>query len=120
MSTVAERERRVGVTPHPRPVALTHYTRRALLYLVMIAGALVLLFPLYWLVSTSLKATDEIDVFPPIWVPSHLLWQNYVTLFETVPFWTYLKNSLLVTLTSVVGTVFSSALVGFSFAAVTA
>ncbi len=115
MSTVAEGERRVGVTLQ-RHMALTHYSRRALLYFTMIAGALVLLFPLYWLVSTSLKATDEIDVFPPIWVPSHLLWQNYVTLFETVPFWTYLKNSLLVTLTSVVGTVFSSALVGFSFA----
>ena len=116
MSTVAERERRVGVTTLPRHVALTHYTRRALLYLVMIAGALVLLFPLYWLISTSLKPTDEINVFPPIWVPSRLVWQNYVTLFATVPFWTYLKNSLFITLTSVVGTVFSSALVGFSFA----
>jgi multiple sugar transport system permease protein len=116
MSTVAERERRAGVMTHQRHVALTHYTRRALLYLTMIAGALVLLFPLYWLVSTSLKPTDEINVFPPIWVPSRLVWQNYVTLFETVPFWTYLKNSLFVTLTSVLGTVFSSALVGFSFA----
>jgi ABC-type glycerol-3-phosphate transport system permease component len=116
MSTVAERERRVGVTTHLRHVALTHYTRRALLYLIMIAGALVLLFPLYWLISTSLKPTDEINVFPPIWVPSRLVWQNYVNLFQTVPFWTYLENSLFVTLTSVVGTVFSSALVGFSFA----
>jgi ABC-type glycerol-3-phosphate transport system permease component len=116
MSTVAEGERRVGVATHPHHVALTHYTRRALLYLVMIAGALVLLFPLYWLISTSLKPTDEINVFPPIWVPSRLVWQNYVNLFQTVPFWTYLENSLFVTLTSVVGTVFSSALVGFSFA----
>jgi multiple sugar transport system permease protein len=116
MSTVAERARRVGVTTHPRHVVLTRYTRRALLYLIMIAGALVLLFPLYWLISTSLKPTDEINVFPPIWVPSRLVWQNYVNLFQTVPFWTYLENSLFVTLTSVVGTVFSSALVGFSFA----
>jgi multiple sugar transport system permease protein len=116
MSTVAERARRVGVTTRPRHVVLTRYTRRALLYLIMIAGALVLLFPLYWLISTSLKPTDEINVFPPIWVPSRLVWQNYVNLFQTVPFWTYLENSLFVTLTSVVGTVFSSALVGFSFA----
>jgi ABC-type glycerol-3-phosphate transport system permease component len=116
MSTVAERARRVGVTTHPRHVVLTRSTRRALLYLIMIAGALVLLFPLYWLISTSLKPTDEINVFPPIWVPSRLVWQNYVNLFQTVPFWTYLENSLFVTLTSVVGTVFSSALVGFSFA----
>jgi len=116
VSTVAEGERRVVVPEQRRYAPLRHDAGRALLYITMCVGALVLLFPLYWLVSTSLKPTEEINVFPPIWVPSRLIWKNYVTLFQTVPFWTYLKNSLFVTLTSVVGTVFSSALVGFSFA----
>jgi multiple sugar transport system permease protein len=49
-------------------------------------------------------------------VPSRIAWENYVNLFKTVPFWTYLRNSLIVTLTSVAGTTLSSSLVGFSFA----
>src|SRR5216117_2249612 len=89
---------------------------RWLIYLTLVAGAAVLMFPLYWLVSTSVKPLEEINAFPPIWVPSRLAWENYGSLFQTVPFWGYLRNSLFVTLTSVVGTTFSSSMVGYSFA----
>src|SRR5579884_4229929 len=116
MNVVAEGKRHVGVAPLRGHLALRRRMHRALIYLILSVGAVVLLFPLYWLVSTSLKATNEINVFPPTWIPSRLVWENYVTLFQTVPFWTYMQNSLIITLTSVVGTVFSSALVGFSFA----
>lgn len=96
--------------------SFTHLGGRALLYLILIAGAVILMFPLYWLISTSLKPLDEISAYPIIWVPSRLAWENYGNLFKTVPFLGYVRNSLIITLTSVVGTVFSSALVGFSFA----
>jgi multiple sugar transport system permease protein len=90
--------------------------RRALVYLTLIAGSAVLLFPLYWMVSSSLKPLDEINAFPIIWVPSRWVWENYSTLFQTVPFLRFFANSCFVAGTSTIGTTFSSALVGFSFA----
>jgi multiple sugar transport system permease protein len=99
-----------------RHVTLTERSGRLLLYFILIAGAVILMFPLYWLISTSVKPTDEISAFPIIWAPSRLAWENYGNLFKTVPFLGYLKNSLFITLTSLVGTVFSSALAGYSFA----
>ena len=93
-----------------------HVAARTLLYAVLGAGAVILLFPLYWLASTGLKPTEEISAYPIIWVPSRIAWENYSTLFSVVPFWTYLKNSLIIALVSAAGTTFSSSLVGYSFA----
>lgn len=104
------------IAPRRRPGALLKLASRALLYLVLGVGAVLLLFPLYWLASTSLKPTAEISAYPIIWVPSRWAWENYSTLFSVVPFWTYLKNSLIIALVSAAGTVFSSSLVGYSFA----
>jgi ABC-type glycerol-3-phosphate transport system permease component len=90
--------------------------RRALLYFVLSAGAAILLFPLFWMLSSSLKPTDELNAYPIIWWPSHVVWDNYSTMWNTVPFLTYFKNSCIVAIISTAGTTFSSSLVGFSFA----
>lgn len=89
---------------------------RTLVYLLLIAGAIVLLFPLFWMLSSSLKPTDELNAYPIIWWPSRLVWDNYSTMWNTVPFLTYFRNSCTVAIIATAGTTFSSALVGFSFA----
>src|ERR1035437_5581576 len=89
---------------------------RTLVYLLLIAGAIVLLFPLFGMLSSSLKPTDELNAYPIIWWPSRLVWDNYSTMWNTVPFLTYFRNSCTVAIIATAGTTFSSALVGFSFA----
>ncbi|SRR5579883_1217805 len=117
VSTPVERAHTVegGVTPRRRST-MGSRVGRVLIYVNLIVGAVVLMFPLYWLISASLKPLDEISAFPIIWVPSRLVWENYVNLFQTVPIVTYLQNSLFVAATSMIGTTFSSSLVGYSFA----
>jgi ABC-type glycerol-3-phosphate transport system permease component len=104
------------VVPRQRNYRLGRSIGVLLTYLVLAIGAVLLLFPLYWLVSTSLKPTEEISAYPIIWVPSRLEWGNYGNLFNVVPFWSYLRNSLFIATVCTIGTAFSSSLVGFSFA----
>lgn len=61
------------------------------------ALALLMLFPLLWLISTSLKSpTENIFQFPPQLLPNQPTWQNFITVWQTIPFAQYLFNSTLV------------------------
>ena len=84
--------------------------RRLLLY----AGALVLVvgaaFPLFWMVSTSLKPSGEIFATPPRMIPAHPTLDNFGRLFTETSFLTYFRNSATVALTAVLLTLAVSAL----------
>lgn len=89
--------------------ALATYTLLALL-------ALVFVLPLIWMLSTSLKADQQIFAMPPQWIPETIMWGNYLRVLEVMPFWTYLFNSVLITGLTIVGTVLSGSLVAYAFA----
>jgi multiple sugar transport system permease protein len=72
--------------------------------------------PFYWLLATSLKGDQEIFALPPVWVPHRLHWENYPSAVTFIPFFLYLRNTLTISLLSVVGSVFSSSLVAYSLA----
>lgn len=72
------------------------------IYLVLGAIALIMLFPLIWLVSTSFKsATENIFQFPPQLIPKSPTFQNFITVWKTNPFGVYLFNSTLVAVLTV-------------------
>ena len=85
---------------------------RALLIVVLIVGAIPLLAPLVWTVSTSLK--PEFDVFqvPPQLIPETIRWQNYVEIFEIAPFAQQYFNSVYIALVNVAGTLIVASLAG--------
>ena len=74
------------------------------------------LVPALWMVSSSLKASTEVFAHPVVWIPAKPQWQNFARVFEILPFSRFAWNSLVVVVLAVSGTLFSSALVGFSFA----
>ncbi len=89
---------------------------RGVATLVILVGALIVLFPIAWMLSTSLKTTDETVAIPIQWIPKAAQWQNYPDALTALPFALYFRNTAIITCLSVVGTVFSGALVGFGFA----
>lgn len=89
--------------------------RRGVVYLALLAVAALLVLPFLWMVSTSLKGNEQIFVIPPVWIPEHFHWENYLNVFKRIPFWFHLRNSVLVTGLSIIGAVFSSALVAYAF-----
>lgn len=89
---------------------------RTLTVIVITLGGVVLLVPLIWMVSTSLKTNAEAFIFPPRWIPKRFLWRNYVEAVTTIRFFLYLRNTVTITIASMVGQVISASLVGFGFA----
>lgn len=89
---------------------------RFMIYLMLIAGSFIFLFPFLWMLSTSLKASDVIFQFPPQWIPDPIMWSNYSEAMTFAPFHLFFMNSLIITLLGVIGEVFTGALVAYGFA----
>jgi len=89
---------------------------KALIHVVLVLGGCVLMVPLAWMLSTSLKDLGTVFLFPPVWFPSPAHWENYRTVFEVLPFARYIYNTAQITLFSVIGKVVSCSLVAYSFA----
>jgi multiple sugar transport system permease protein len=89
---------------------------RGATYLVLCAGAALLLFPFAFLVSSSLKTRAEVSTSKLALAPASPQWQNYPESLAMMNFRTALANTLVITAMSVAGQVISSSLVGFGFA----
>lgn len=89
---------------------------RTLVYAALIVFAILFALPLFWMVSTALKSDRQVLVFPPQWIPQPSVWSNFPDAWTFAPFSTYLKNTLIITVTATVGQVVSASLVGYGFA----
>jgi multiple sugar transport system permease protein len=87
-----------------------------LIYGVAVPGAIMFIMPFLWMFSTSLKASNEIFVFPPKWIPTVLHWENYSEALALGPFDLYLRNTLFITLGNMLGNLFSCTLAAYGFA----
>jgi multiple sugar transport system permease protein len=87
-----------------------------LLYLVLIAGAVLALLPFGWMVSTSLKRLPEVFRWPIEWLPDEPVWENYATVFSYVPFLRFYANTAYVTMISTLGLLVTSCMAGYAFA----
>jgi len=90
--------------------------RRVLVHVLLSAGALLMLFPFYWMVSTSFKSLEEASQFPPTLWPSHWLPQNYVEAWNNAPFGRYLVNTLFVAVAQTISVIITGALAAYAFA----
>lgn len=84
------------------------------LLLFLIAGFFLL--PWAWMISTSLKNPEELAVYPIVWIPDPIRWDNYLEAFRRAEFPRFLLNTMLVTIPSVLGSLLSNALVAYGFA----
>jgi multiple sugar transport system permease protein len=92
--------------------------------LVVLAIGFVMVFPFYWMVTSSLKSAFDVSAFPPVLFPTDLQWGNYWQVFFgsagavtfSVPFAQMYFNSLYIAVLNVVLTVFVSSLAGYAFA----
>lgn len=97
-------------------VLLRRGLARGLIYLILIAGSVLMLIPFAWMVRSSLMDTTSIFLFPPEWIPNPFQWSNYPEALTSVPFAQYFLNTMTIELFVVPGVLISSAIAGFSFA----
>lgn len=107
--------REITSAEHRRQV-LSHQLGRwvPLLALAIMSG--VVLAPIMWTISTSLR--DGVDSFtvPPKWLPTDLAVENYEKVFEKVPFARQILNSTIITWGTVLGQLITASLAGYAFA----
>ena len=112
------------LTVRPRPVdrsanraaRLSGALVGALLAALLIAAAAVVLAPIVWTVSTSLRTPAQSFSLPPRWLPTDLAIANYREVFVRVPFADILLNSVKVSVATVVGQLITASMAGYAFA----
>ena len=107
--------REISAAEHRRQVFSHQLGRWApLLALAIMSG--VVLAPIMWTISTSLR--DGVDSFtvPPKWLPTDMEVKNYQTVFEKVPFARQILNSTIITWGTVLGQLITASLAGYAFA----
>jgi multiple sugar transport system permease protein len=85
-------------------------------YLILAIVSLFMLIPLLAMVSTSLKYHGDVFATPFQWVPEQINWENYSAILAKHPFFTYFKNSLIVSVIATSFNLFLSSLAGYSLA----
>lgn len=71
-------------------------------YLILIFFVLIALFPIIWLIETSLKLPKQYYASPPVWIPNPLTFYHYKLLFTTFGAIPYFKNSLIIAFANMV------------------
>ncbi|MCK4259211.1 MAG: carbohydrate ABC transporter permease [Halanaerobiales bacterium] len=89
---------------------------RFLTYLLLTVGAIFVLLPFFWMISTSLKTPSEITSMPPKWIPDKIMWENYKIAWNFAPFAKYFFNSFFVAISCTVLELITSALGAYAFA----
>lgn len=99
--------------PAPR---LPRLLSSAVVYVLLAAIALAMVFPFVWMATTSLKGLDESFRYPPALMPEQMRWSNYGKLVDAVPMAPFLKNSAKLAFLNVTGILLSSAMAAFALA----
>ncbi|WP_274651963.1 carbohydrate ABC transporter permease [Paenibacillus humicola] len=86
------------------------------LYVVLLALAACFIVPFFWLLSESLKSPSELFEVPTRWWPKTIMWSNYADMFNSFPFFLYLKNTIIILIPNIVGAVISNTLIAYGFA----
>jgi multiple sugar transport system permease protein len=95
---------------------LSRMAGRGLLYLVLIIGAVTMILPFFWMISTSLKTPPEALRFPPTFIPQVFDFSNYADAWHAVPFPLYFFNTIFVAFTVMILVLATSSLAAYAFA----
>ena len=85
-------------------------------YVALIAGAILAVFPLLWMLSASFMATGEANTFPPRLVPRHPTLAHYRDLFTRLNLGRALVNSALIAFTVTAIAVLVNSMAGYALA----
>lgn len=86
------------------------------LYTFLILMALIVLFPFYWMIVSSLKTLDEYKLAVPTFWPKRIIWYNYVEAFNTANLGRLFINTMIVGIVSTLLSLVITVLSAFAFA----
>ena len=89
---------------------------KIMVYIFLGIMAVIVLFPFYWMIISSLKSLEEYKLSVPTLFPQVIHWENYAKAFETANLWTLFKNTMYVGVVSTLLSLVITVLSAFAFA----
>ena len=85
--------------------------------IILVIGLIAILFPLAWMISTSLKTKAEVAKFPPVWIPAIPQWDNFrQALTGANPFGRYFINTMFYAISVMLAELISCSFIAYGFA----
>ncbi|SKA85316.1 carbohydrate ABC transporter membrane protein 2, CUT1 family [Clostridium sp. USBA 49] len=88
---------------------------KIIVLVILTIGAVFIMFPLLWMISTALKSDKELFINTSF-IPRDWVWENFPKAWKSAPFTIYLKNTVFITIMGVIGALISNSLVAYGFA----
>lgn len=95
---------------------LGNFAGRPMKYIIIIVSLVIVLFPLYWLLTSSFKLEQEYLAYPPVIIPSVLTLDSYIEVFTRDKILSTFINSTIVTVMTTLVTVFAGSMAAYSVA----
>lgn len=102
----------------PLQVRIIRWVTGVIKYLILLLFSIFFILPWAWMISTSLKNPQELAIWPPIWIPNPIRFDNYYQAFKEAQLGQYFLNTLYITIPSVIGALLSNSLAAYGFARV--
>jgi multiple sugar transport system permease protein len=83
---------------------------------ILISGAILMIIPFLWLVSSAFKLKSNIWLFPPQWIPDPVVVGNFTRALTVLPFGLYLRNTTFIVVVHIIEAIVISSLCGYGFA----
>ena len=96
-----------------RSKKINHRIASILATLLLLGGAVVIMIPLLWTICMAFKPASE--MYTDNFFPKELAWGNFYEAVTSIDFFLYLKNTLMIVIPNLLGTVVSSAIVAYGF-----
>lgn len=87
-----------------------------IIFIILSLGAVSMMFPLFWMISTSLKENKVVFSIPPQWIPNPIVFTKYIEVWKVAPLLSGFKNSAIVAFSVIIVGSFTSSLAAFAFA----
>ena len=88
---------------------------RIILFFILSAGAVIWVFPLYWIIRTAFMEAFQILDYPPVFFPKPLIFSNFTDVLRVLPFWRFYLNTVIIVTACTSGTILTSSLCAYSF-----
>ncbi|WP_322923475.1 carbohydrate ABC transporter permease [Paenibacillus campi] len=89
---------------------------RIIIHIILIIGAVAMVFPFLWMVLTSLKTMEESTRVPIVFFPQQPIWANYSGVLQLLPFFEFFMNTIVVAAAKIIGQLAFCSLAAYAFA----
>jgi multiple sugar transport system permease protein len=89
---------------------------RLIVFIMLLIGAIIMITPFAFLISSSLKVETQVFEYPVRWIPDPVRWMNYVDALTQKPFFHYFRNTMFIAIFNQVAILLAASLCGYGFA----